>query len=241
MDHQRLLAFVATVPGTIGQLFARQIAVNMAAAGKPEAGIALVEMVGLGSIPALATAGAPAPVLRTAIEHAMRSHCMELRGVDRPTFAAWCRQAEFSPPGPLPDVIDIYRGTMGCSPADAVTGLHWSLEFDKAAFYAVRFADTDLTGCIVLHARVHRDELIAFVSGAAGSEVVPATVPWDFEVVTDKDRIGDAGVRHARYEQSLAAKGWVETDSLGNAEAAAMAARARMAAAGVPRGAAIVA
>lgn len=62
-----------------------------------------------------------------------------------------------------------------------------------------------------------------------------------FEVITDKERIGDAAVRTALRCQALKAQGWSEIGSLGLAEQAAMQVRARMAAAGVPRGASIVA
>ena len=137
--------------------------------------------------------------------------------------------------------LHLVRGRYRCSPAEAATGLHWSLGFDDAAYYAARFADTDLTGCIVLRARVPRDEIVAFIGGSANQEAIPAEVPTAYEVVTDHQRIGEAAVRCALRLQALKAKGWAETGSEGISEQAAMQTRARMAAAGVPRGTAIVA
>lgn len=129
---------------------------------------------------------------------------------------------------------------MGCSPAEAATGLHWTTSFDDAAFYACRFADAALTGVIVLHARVPRDGIACLVTTSAHSEVVPAEAPTDFEVITDHERIGDAAVRRHHQLAALKTVGWVETGAAGVAEAAAHATRARMAAAGVPRDTAIV-
>lgn len=241
MDVQSLHQFVVSVPGTFGQLLSRRMMVNWIAAGRVDAAASLVGLAGLDTIPALIGAGAPAPMLQAAVGHAVFHRYHELRGVDRAAFAAWCRQAKLTAPHPLPEMVDIYRGTMGCSPAEAATGLHWSLSFDDAAYYAARFADTHLTGCIVLRTRVPRDEIVAFIGGSANQEVVPAEVPTAFEVVTDHQRIGDAALRCALRLQALKAKGWAETGSAGSAEQVAMQTRARMAAAGVPRGTAIVA
>jgi hypothetical protein len=221
------------------------MAVNMVAAGRAEAGGALVELAGLAVLPALAEANAPAPALRSAIEAALLEHYRQLPGfTTRARFTAWCRQAEFSVPAGLPETLDIYRGTMGCSPAAAATGLHWTTTFEMAALYACRFADAALTGVIVLHARVPCERVAAFLTCVMGNEVIPAEVPTDYEVITDHQRIGDAAVRWAARQNELWAQGgWLlvggTADSLGRR--GAMSTRARMAAAGVPRGAAIVA
>lgn len=241
MDVQALYQFVASVPGTFGQLISRRAAVNLIAAGRVDAAATLVGLAGLDTIPVLIGAGAPAPMVQAAVGHAVFHRYHELRGVDRAAFAAWCRRAAFTAPQPLPEMVEIYRGTMGCSPAEAATGLHWSLGFDDAAYYAARFADTDLTGCIVLRARVPRDEIVAFIGGSANQEAIPAEVPTAYEVVTDHQRIGEAAVRCALRLQALKAKGWAETGSEGISEQAAMQTRARMVAAGVVRGTAIVA
>ena len=225
---------------------ARQIAVGMIAGGRVDAAGALVDLMGLPILPALVAAGAPVPALRRAIETALLERYRELPAFlaangGRAAFANWCRQAEFTLQAELPETLDIYRGTMGISPQIAATGLHWSLNFDDAARYAVRFADADLTGCVVLHARVPRDSIACLVSTSAHSELVPVEAPTSFEVITDYQRIGDAAVRRHHQLAALVAAGWVETGSAGVAEAAARATRARMAAAGVPRGTAIVA
>lgn len=257
MDQQHLLDFIARSPGTIGQRIGRQVAVGMIAGGRVEAAGALVDLMGLSVLPALAAAGAPAPALRRAIETALLERCRELPAFiaangGRPAFASWCRQAAFTLPAELPEVVSLYHGTMGVSPQTAATGLHWSLSFDDAAHYACGFADAALTGVIVLHARVSRDGIACIVSTSAHSEVVPVEAPTDFEVITDHQRIGDAAVRRHHELAPLLDKGWIQTGAAGAAEAvirgqltaaqaAAHATRARMAAAGVPRGAAIVA
>ncbi|WP_245268061.1 hypothetical protein [Methylorubrum extorquens] len=229
------------MPGTFGQHISRRMTVNQIAAGRLDAAAALVGPAGLDTIPALIRAGAPAPMVQAAIGHAVFHRYHELRSVDRTTFANWCRQAAFTAPRPLPEMVEVYRGTMGCGPAEAATGLHWSLSFDDAAYYAARFADSELTGCIVLRARVAPDEIAAFIGGSANQEVIPVAAPALFEVIDDHQRIGDAAVRCARRGQTLLVQGWTETGSEGIAEEAAMATRARMAAAGVPRGTAVVA
>ncbi|EHP94206.1 hypothetical protein [Methylorubrum extorquens] len=241
MDVQALHQFVASLPGTFGQLISRRMMVNRMVAGRVDAAATLVGLAGLDTIPVLIGAGAPPPMVQAAVGYAVFYRYHELRGVDRAAFAAWCRQAAFTAPRPLPEMVEIYRGTMGCSPAEAAAGLHWSLGFEDAAYYAARFADADLTGCIVLRTRVPRDEIVAFIGGSANQEVIPAAVPTTFEVITDHQRIGDAALRCALRLQALKAKGWAETGSEGIAEEAAMATRARMAATGVPRGTAIVA
>ncbi|PWN59546.1 hypothetical protein C1631_023230, partial [Chryseobacterium phosphatilyticum] len=114
MDVQALHQFVASVPGTFGQLISRRAAVNLIAAGRVDAAAALVGLAGLDTIPALIRAGAPPPMVQAAIGHAVFYRYHELRSVDRVTFAAWCRQAAFTAPQPLPEMIEIYRGTMGC-------------------------------------------------------------------------------------------------------------------------------
>lgn len=247
MDHQRLHQFVATVPGSFGDHVARRMAVNMLAGGNAAGAAALVGLVGLDVIPALVEAEIPPAALRTVIENAALFHYRELPGLiaangGRPAFAAWCRQAEFAGPETLPETVDIFRGTLGCSPAEAATGLHWSLAFDDAAFYAARFADEDLTGVHVIHARVPRSDIAAFIAGTAHQEVIPAEVPASFEVIIDKNRIGDAAVRNGLWIQKIKeGGGWYETGTHGTAERIAREARARMAATGVPRGASIVA
>lgn len=241
-------SLIVSVPGTIGQLFARRTAVNMILAGNADAAGALVDLIGLGAIPALVEAGAAPAAIRVAIETALLFHYKELPGFiaahgGRAVFAAWCRRAAFQAPPGTPEVVDVYRGTMGCSPADAATGLHWSLSFDDAAHYACRFADARLTGVIVLHARLPRQGIACFVSDVAHSELVPADVPASYETITDHERIGDAAVRNAHRMQVLkAAGGWREIEGgRGVGRQAAMAARARMAVAGVAPGTAIVA
>lgn len=216
MDQQHLLDFIARSPGTIGQRMGRQVAVGMIAGGRVEAAGALVDLMGLSVLPALAAAGVPAPALRRAIETALLERYRELPAFiatngGRPAFASWCRQAAFTLPAELPETLDIYRGTMGCSPVEAAAGLHWSLNFDDAAHYACGFADAALTGVIVLHARVPRDGIACIVSTSAHREVVPVEVPTDFEVITDHQRIGDAAVRQHHQLAALLEKGWIQT------------------------------
>lgn len=248
VDVQALHQFVAAVPGTFGQSLSRRLAVDWIAAGRTDAAAALVGIIGPEVVPALVAAGAPAPILRTAIQHAVLFHSARLPGSiaqhgGRAAFAEWCRLARFELPRGVPETVDVYRGTMGCSPAEAVQGMHWSLKFDHAAFYGARHADADLTGVIVVHARIPRAGIALHVSNTHHSEVVPAEAPRHFEVIADHQGIGDAAVRYAieRREVVAAGDGWSAVDSFGGPQRAAAAARARMAAAGVPRGTAIVA
>lgn len=249
MNTQQLLHALTTVPGTPGQHITRRMAVNMIATGRAEAGGVLVDMVGLAAIPALAAAGAPAPALRIAIETALLEYYKELppfiaANGGRPAFAKWCRQAAFTLPSELPEMVDLYRGTMGVSPEIAAAGLHWSNAFGKAAFFACRFADAHLTGVIVLHARVPRDSLVAAVAGLeehGEHELVLADVPTSFEVITDHALILHEAFQAMRRYQALAEQGYKFTETRGHAERAAAATRARMAAAGVAPGTAIVA
>lgn len=247
MDVQALHQFVASVPSTPGQVFARCLAVNALAAGSVKHAAALVGIVGPEVIPALVAAGAPPAMLRTAIQHAVLFRYREMPAFieahgGRAAFAGWCRRAAFTAPDELPGIVDLYRGTLGCSPSEAVKGLHWSLRFDDAAFYAARHADAALTGVIVVHARVPREGIAAFISGTAHQEVVPVEAPAVFEVIIDKERIGDAAVRNALRLQGLRDReGWKTIEICGTAARVATEARARMAEAGVPRGTAILA
>lgn len=109
-------------------------------------------------------------------------------------------------------------------------GLHWSPRFEAAAWYGARFAAADLAGVIVLHARVPRVGIAAFIPGTADDEVVPAEVPTAFEVVTDAERIGDAAVCWDHRLTELKAQGWASIKSYERSRQVAMVARARMAA-----------
>lgn len=219
----------------------RHIALKQVTAGSLDHAAALVGLAGLGAIPALLVAGAPPAMLRAAIGYAVVNHYRELPGLDRAAFAGWCRAAEFAAPAGTPETFDIYRGTVGVSPADAARGWHWSLSFDDAAYYGCRYADAALTGVVVIRARVRRDEIAAWIAGTAHSELIPAETPAEFETMTDHGEIGDTAVRAAhRYEALIQSGEWRDNGSRGLGQHAAMAARARMAAAGVPRGTAIV-
>lgn len=245
MDTQRLHHFLARVPGTAGDHLGRRMAVNMLEAGRAVGAGVLVEMVGPDVLPALVAAGAPASALRAAIDAAVVARHRELPGTivrngGRAVFADWCRQAGYVAPQEWPGTVGLYRGTLGCNPAEAAAGLHWTTRFDDAAFYAARFADEHLTGAIVLHARVPRSEIACVIAGSAHEEVVPADVPTSFDVISDKARIGDAAVRNVeRMNDMKAGGGWYEADTGGMSKRVAMAARARMAAIEVPPGASI--
>ena len=201
-----LQQFVASAPGS-GTVNLRRIMVDLVAGGDIKGAAHLVSLVGIEIILALIEAGAPVPMIRATVQHAVLYCYHDIRGINRTMFADWCRQPGFTTPRGLPKTVSLYRGTMGLSPAVAATGLHWSLSFEDAAYFAVRFADTDLTGSIVLHARVPLDEIVAFIAGTAHQGVVPATLPTTFEVITDQQRIGDAAVRCARRGQALLAQG----------------------------------
>lgn len=242
MNIEALHQFIASVPGSFGDAIGRRIAVNQIAAGSVNHAAALVGLAGLDVIPALVAAEAPPAMLRAAIQYAVLHEYRDLPGLDRAAFAGWCRQAEFTAPPGTPEVVSLYRGTMGCRPTIAARGWHWSFSLDDAAYYGCRFADAAMTGVIVVHARVPREGIAAFITGTAYSEVIPAEVPAEFETIIDHERIGDAAVRAARRFQELrAAGGWSDTGTAGIARQAAMAARARMTAAGVVPGTAIVA
>ena len=241
MDVQALYQLVDEAPGGNCLNFAlRRALVDRVASGETKAAEWLVPLAGLAAIPALIEAGAPAPALQAAIGKAIYSHYHELRSVERALFAAWCRTAAFRVPPNLPEMVNLYRGTMGVSPAVAATGLHWAARFESAALFACRFADTDLTGCIVIHARVPRDEIVCFAPDSVHGEMIPARAPAVFDVITDKERIGGAALREAARQQEIQAH-FGPALSFGLAEQVAMRTRARMTAAGVPRGAAIVA
>lgn len=205
MDVQALHQFVASVPGSFSQIVLRRAMIQQIEMGKTKGAAHLMNLVGIEVIPALIKAGAPAPMIRAAIEKAVYDRYHDLRAVDRAVFAGWCRQGGFIAPRSSPEVMSLYRGTMGVSPAVAATGLHWTPRFESAAIFAARFADTDLTGCIVLHARVPRDEIVCFLSDSAHGEVIPAQAPVVFDVVTDKERIGGAALREAARQQEIQA------------------------------------
>ena len=242
-----LLLKLMTVAPTPGGRVALMRCASLAMSGRVEAGGALVELGGPDFIRALAEAGAPPPVLRSAIEAALLERYKELPSFiaangGRPAFTRWCRQAEFVVPASLPETVDIYRGSMGVSPHVAKLGLHWSLSFDDASYYAARFADEHLTGAVVLHARVPRDSIACIVSCTAHSELVPADVPAEFVVIIDHDRIADAAVRamELRKAQIASGKWFVIAGSHGIGRRDALEARERMAAAGVAPGTALV-
>jgi hypothetical protein len=244
MNTHHLQRFLANQPGSLGQRMSWSMAVNMIMAGQPVAAGALVDLIGLDVIPALVEAGAPAPALRAAIDAGALVRYRELPGLiarngGRAVFADWCRQAGYTAPETLPQTVDLYRGTLGCSAAQAATGLHWTTRFDSAAAFAAWYADDDLTGVIVLHTRVPRTEIACFISTSVHDEMIPADVPAMFDVITDKDRIKAGVVREAARQEQLQAR-YVLPKGHGTAERVAMEARARMAAAGVPRGAALI-
>lgn len=226
MDVQLLHRRIAALATTLGERLAWGLAVERLDA---DHAAALVDLAGLNVIPALIEAGAPPALLRAAIETAVTQRHWDLREVERTTLAAWCRQAAFSAPETLPGAVDLYRGTIGCSAAETATGLHWSTRFEAAAWYGARFADAALTGVIVLHARVPRCGIAAFISGTADDEVVPAEVPAAFEVISDAGPIADAAVRWDHHLTELKAQGWASVKSYERSRQVAMAARARMA------------
>lgn len=217
----------------------------MIAAGRVEGAGALVGFVGVGAIPVLIEAGVSRETLRMVLNHVVMRHYHALRHVDRAAFTAWCREAEFEVPPGTPETLDLYRGTMGCSPANAARGLHWSLSFDVAAACACRFTDRHGTGVIVLHAKVPRARIAMFVVDTAHKEVIPAEPPAVFEVVTDKLRIGYAAARGVARCNDLIARG-IMTDTHTEetarySRADALITRAMMTAAGVVPETAIVA
>lgn len=226
MNVQLLHRRIATLASTPGQALAWGMAVNRLDATHAAA---LVDLAGLDVIPALIEAGAPPALLRAAIETAVTQRHWDLKEVERATLAAWCRLAGFTAPETLPETADLYRGTIGCSPAETATGLHWSPRFEAAAWYGARFAAADLAGVIVLHARVPRSGIAAFIPGTADDEVVPVEVPAAFEVIRDAGRIGDAAVRWDRRLTELKAQGWASVKSYERSRQVAMQARARMA------------
>lgn len=227
MNAQILHRRIAALATTPGEHLAWAMAVERLDA---DHAAALVDMAGPGVIPALVEAGAPLAFLRAGIETAVTHRHWDLKGVERATFAAWCRLAAFTTPETLPETLDIYRGTLGCSPAEAAEGLHWSRSFEAASWYGARFAADDLAGVIVLHARVPRSGVAAFISDTSDDEVVPVEVPAVFEVVTDVPRIGDAAVRWDRRLTEMKAQGWASFESFERSRQVAMAARAQMAA-----------
>lgn len=226
MNVQLLHRRIAALAGTLGERLAWSMAVERLDA---DHAAALVDLAGLDVIPALIEAGAPPAVLRAAVEAAALWKHWDLKGIERETLAAWCRQAGFTAPETLAETVDLYRGTLGCTPAEAAAGLHWSPRFDAAAWYAARFADAALTGAMVLHARVPRDGIAAFIPGTADDEVVLAEVPTVFTIITDPERIGDAAVRWDRRIRALLAEGWASVGGYARSRQVAMAARARMA------------
>ena len=242
-SRDRARQFIAAQPWW--QREGLQRGLDMAMQGRAEAGGALVQMGGLDFICGLAEAGAPPTSLRCAIETALLERYSELPSFiaangGRAAFASWCRKAQFVVSEALPETLTIYRGTMGISPAVAASGLHWADTFEKACFYACRFADRHMTGVIVVKAEVHRDEIVAFLEALGEHEVIPADVPAHFEVVADHELILSAGHRALLRYRDQIAQGHPFIATRGIAERAAMVTRDRMTAAGIAPGTAIV-
>lgn len=244
MDTQHFHRFLASVPGSAGERLSWVVAVNMILTGTPVAAGSLVQLIGVDVIPALVEAGAPPAALRAAIDAGALIRHRELPGLigrsgGRAVFAEWCWQAGYTAPDDCPEIVDLYRGTLGCSPAQAASGLHWSTRFDSAAAFATRFADDHLTGVIVVHARVPRSEIACFVQTSLMGEVIPAEPPTVFDVIADREQIAAAVMREAARQDQFLQAGYTLSETYGTGERIAWEARARMAA-GVLPGTAIV-
>lgn len=223
MDVSPLHRLVARASTRNVDYLAAREAVNQIAARDIDGIPTLFDILGLDALPALVEAGVPPSMLRIAIEIGIKHH-WDLPGFierigGRAVFMGWCRAACFSlTPDELPPVLDLFRGTFGIDPATAAAGLHWSLAFENAAQYAIGRAthlsdddfaraigrdthapdDDDRPGPIVLHARVPREGVAAFIYGNLRQEVIPAEAPVEFVVITDRTRIFDAAMASLR-------------------------------------------
>ena len=103
----------------------------------------------------------------------------------------WCWYADF-PIDHLPACFPIYRGG-SCSPEDLECGLSWTLKFDCAAWFAMRYT-TDKRPPVVLATTIERDWALAYLGGRGEFEVIPSEVDA-IEVVTDLAAIQAAASR----------------------------------------------
>jgi hypothetical protein len=69
----------------------------------------------------------------------------------------------------LPDVVTIYRGAISDFNED---GLSWTLDKDRAAWFARRFVDSHGGDPVVLHGRVAKHGIMAYFDGRNEDEIV---------------------------------------------------------------------
>jgi len=79
-------------------------------------------------------------------------------------FVEWCRYADFEIPADLPDPVTIYRGAAGATARQAAEGVFWSLDRERAEWFARR---ENASPQVVVSAKVPKD---ALVSGSRGKE-----------------------------------------------------------------------
>lgn len=137
-------------------------------------------------------------LLREALTHFSGRGLLAMAG-SRPRLTRMCRYAGIDLPASIPARPTIYRGIQGILPEEGAAGLHWSLSFECAAFFATRYQNRK-KGC-VLTTKIHRAEIVFYSAGRNEDEVIPEKAPLKYEVTEDQNQIAEAA---ALYRASMA-------------------------------------
>jgi hypothetical protein len=115
----------------------------------------------------------PVPAFRAFMqsvwEHDHR-HVIAAAGTRR-DLEAMFRYAAFPLPTDMPETVTVWRGTSALSRLEAARGLSWTLDRDRACWFAMRFAECKGSP-LVLSARVPRSEILLYTDEGQEREAV---------------------------------------------------------------------
>ncbi|MDR3576823.1 MAG: hypothetical protein P4L50_23405 [Anaerolineaceae bacterium] len=144
-------------------------------------------------------AGVPPDAFRVALTGALdQTHCygdVLQAAKTRLQLVRWCRYARYKLPASCNDKITIFRGVGGGSIARAKAGLSWTLDFDCAAWFAMRLNGAEP---LVLEATVPASEAVFYSSERSESEAIPATIPKNLRFHQGEN----LRLAHDRYQQT---------------------------------------
>jgi hypothetical protein len=142
------------------------------------------------------------PAFKIAIEAALTQthayHDVRATAGTRAEFIRWLRYANFELPPDLPEMVEIHRGVNVCDSRSMAMrgharGLSWTLDFDVAAWFAMRFKPNDPR---VLSAIVPRSDLVFYSYERKEAEVIPARVPANCAITRCSAQMAEAAARH---------------------------------------------